>query len=233
MCSADDCPRTLVSLGTDQRKLLAAMSSVAPKGTAHVLQSLKVAQIILKTRPNPNQRQRIVLFIASPLQPDHIDPAALLQLGKQLRKNGVAVDVVGLAGNDNPGNARIIEPFIDAVNVGAELDDGERVSRFLDVPSGESVLDAVNVHLAGATTAAQGMAQDYEDAEEMDPELAMALKMSLEEEMARQAKDVGGGAGASEDIKNNNDDEGGKEDKDVDMDDPELARAIAMSLEKP
>ena len=146
MCSGGDCPRTLLSLSTDQRKLLAATSTVGPQGGhAHLVAALKVAQIILKARPNPNQRQRIVVFVASPIDGDTVKEP-LIALAKQLRKNGVAVDVVGVAGADNAANAPVIEAFIDAVDVGAEIDDGDRQSRFLDIPAGESILDAVNVH---------------------------------------------------------------------------------------
>lgn len=229
MCMSGDCPKTLVSLSTDQRKLLAACSTVHPQGDcAHLLAALKVAQIILKARTNPNQRQRVVLFVASPLDASKVGEP-LVALGRQLRKNGVAVDVVGVAGADNHANAAIIEPFIDAVDVGADVDDGDRQSRFLDIPAGESILDAVTVHLANAAAQPASHAlspNDFDDAD-MDPELAMALKMSLEEEMARQAYNGASGEGkASEDSKDQ------EQDDDVDMDDPELARAIAMSLEK-
>lgn len=218
MVSAGDCPRPLVSLSTDHRRVLAEIGQVVPKGENHFGAALRIAQIVLKARPNPNQRQRIVVFVASPLGKESGEDLGLV--GKQLRKNGVAVDVVTVAGKDFQ-DIHVLERFIDAVNVGAEVDDGDRQSRLLEVHPGESVLESVSLHLLNHNQSGLSPSADFDDAD-MDPELAMALKMSLEEEQARQASTA---AGEGKNVDDN-------DDNDVDMEDPELAKAIAMSLEK-
>lgn len=50
--------------------------------------------LALKHRQNKSQRQRVVVFAGSPVGEDE---AALVRLGKKLKKNNVAVDVVAFA----------------------------------------------------------------------------------------------------------------------------------------
>jgi 26S proteasome regulatory subunit N10 len=96
---------------------------------------LNVAQLALKHRENKNQRQRIVVFLGSPL----VDPfssstgvgtgsssdvtgkgssgssseEALVKLGKKLKKNNVAVDLV-LFGDEGMENEAVLSKFIEA-----------------------------------------------------------------------------------------------------------------------
>jgi 26S proteasome regulatory subunit N10 len=50
--------------------------------------------LALKHRQNKSQRQRVVVFAGSPVAEDE---ATLVRLGKKLKKNNVAVDVVTFA----------------------------------------------------------------------------------------------------------------------------------------
>jgi len=54
----------------------------------------QVAMLALKHRQNKSQRQRVVVFSGSPVAEDE---ATLVRLGKKLKKNNVAVDVVAFA----------------------------------------------------------------------------------------------------------------------------------------
>lgn len=54
-------------------------------------------QLALKHRQNKTQRQRIIILLGSPLS-ESTDEKALIKLGKKLKKNNVAVDVVYFAG---------------------------------------------------------------------------------------------------------------------------------------
>jgi 26S proteasome regulatory subunit N10 len=67
----------------------------------------QVAHLALKHRQNKHQRMRIVLFIGSPI-PD--DAAALVSVGKKLRKCNVAVDVVSFGDIDE--NAEKLDAFM-------------------------------------------------------------------------------------------------------------------------
>jgi 26S proteasome regulatory subunit N10 len=53
--------------------------------------------LALKHRQNKSQRQRVVIFSGSPIAEDE---ASLVKLGKKLKKNNVAVDVVAFANVD-------------------------------------------------------------------------------------------------------------------------------------
>ena len=50
--------------------------------------------LALKHRQNKSQRQRVVVFAGSPVSEDE---ETLVRLGKKLKKNNVAVDVVAFA----------------------------------------------------------------------------------------------------------------------------------------
>jgi len=56
--------------------------------------AISVAQLALKHRENKNLRQRIIVFIGSPLEGPAADEKNMVKLAKKLKKNNVAVDVV-------------------------------------------------------------------------------------------------------------------------------------------
>jgi 26S proteasome regulatory subunit N10 len=177
------------------------------------VEAIKIAQIILGQRSNPNQRQRIVLFVASGVA---IDPEELIKLGRGLRKNSIAIDIVLMSGDKNKELLEAMTNFVEAVDVGKEIDDGDRRSRLLVLDPTTLVTEYVAKELAGSSHT-QPSSPEFDDTD-LDPELAMALKMSLDEEISRQQQ--------QRDPESNN---AGPEEEE---DDPELAKAIAMSLEK-
>lgn len=69
-------------------------------------------QLALKHRQNKNQRQRVIVFVGSPLET--ASAADLVKLGKRLKKNNVAVDVVSFGEVEE--NLDKLQQFIDAVN---------------------------------------------------------------------------------------------------------------------
>jgi len=98
-------------LSQDIGKLLSSIHGVGLSGSLHFGESLQVAQLVLKHRQNKNQRQRIVCFVGSPLEENEQD---LVKLGKKLKKNNVAVDVVNFG--EEIENTAKLEAFIAAVN---------------------------------------------------------------------------------------------------------------------
>merc|ERR1711871_371175 len=75
------------------------------------MEGVQVAQLTLKHRRNKNGAQRIVLFVGSPVEAEQ---KALVKVGKLLKKNNIAVDVVVLG--DRDGNADKLRAFVDAAN---------------------------------------------------------------------------------------------------------------------
>ena len=65
----------------------------------------------MKHRQNKNQRQRIICFVGSPVKEDE---QALVKLGKKLKKNNIAVDIVNFG--EEQFNTTKLETFIQAVN---------------------------------------------------------------------------------------------------------------------
>jgi 26S proteasome regulatory subunit N10 len=171
------------------------MQGVTIDGTHSKLSiSIQIAQLTLKHRENKNQRQRIVVFIGSPIVED---TDALVKLGKKLKKNNVSVDVVSFGCDDE--NQEKLEAFHAAVNSGES-------SHLVTVPAGTILSDmlfATPIFMEeGASGGGEGGAPvrqshvvdgfDYGELgvdPALDPELAMALRMSVEEERARVARE--------------------------------------------
>lgn len=181
--------RILVTSTRDLGRIFTCLHDVKFDGDSNFVAGIQKAQLALKHRQNPLQRQRIVVFVSSPLS---AEPDALVKLGKSLKKNNVAVDVIniGLEGD----NDSKIDMFIDAVN-------SNENSRALHVPAGGPNLADVlmnsdiymeresgggGIGVAAGDGGANNFPYDANSAE--DPELALALRMSMEEERARQAR---------------------------------------------
>lgn len=272
-------PQVLVTLTGDQGKLEAAIASInyAPNSKGcNVPTALQVAQLILKNRQNSNQHQRIVLFNGSPLLDLSEAKKKLGTLGKVLRKNGVAVDVVSFGGENISRNEEAFTALLTecaAITPESLEESDQSLTKALSLTEdcecgylaalpGRRLLELVKEsqiylgydddHLQGGSggsfSGIPGMMMMDDDGmdADMDPELAMALKMSLDEENARikrtNAEDSAGGASASADANSENtnpleegdDNENNDEefdDNDDEDDDVALARAIAMSME--
>jgi len=163
---------------------------------------IKVAQLSLKHRQEKTQRQRIIVFVGHPIQTELEE---FEDLGMRLRRNNVSIDVVNFA---NPDNIPKLEGLIQA------CDDGTGNCHFLDVPLGVAMITDVLISSpiiamdfggddgagqaqpgaqpgapAGAPAAGAGFADFGGIDPNLDPELAMALRISLEEERARQVND--------------------------------------------
>lgn len=65
-------PRVLVTPTPDLGKILNAMQDLAIEGEANMSSAMLIAQLALKHRQNKNQRQRIVLFVGSPLRESQV-----------------------------------------------------------------------------------------------------------------------------------------------------------------
>lgn len=66
---------------------------------------------MLKHRQNKNQRQRVIVFVGSPVEEDE---KSLVKLGKKLKKNNVAVDVISFG--QETENQQKLSLFVEAVN---------------------------------------------------------------------------------------------------------------------
>ncbi|MCL7030638.1 hypothetical protein MKW94_015472 [Papaver nudicaule] len=199
--------RVLVTPTTDLGKILACMHGLEMGGELNLSAGIQVAQLALKHRQNKNQQQRIIIFPGGPVK---YDKKVLESIGKKLKKNSVALDIVDF-GEEDDEKAEKLEALHAAVNNGN--------SHIVHVPPESNALCDVllttpiftgdgeggSAFAASAAAAAAGGAGGYEFGVDpnLDPELALALRASMEEERARQeaaaraAEEKGGGQASS------------------------------------
>ncbi|GKY93287.1 hypothetical protein MPSEU_000296200 [Mayamaea pseudoterrestris] len=193
----------LVSPTEDVGKILSALHKLPLQSQASddLTSAVQVASLALKHRRNKNGSQKIVLFVGSPLT--NVDNRAMQKVGRQLKKNNVSIDVVAMGELEE--NEEKLRELVDAANGRNEHE--ERTCHLVTVPPGVLLSDVLvsSPILAGsggafaASAAAGGFGgggggggggdnfADYGGIDpNMDPELAMALRISMEEERARQ-----------------------------------------------
>jgi len=180
-------PEVLVSLTSDLGKVLSSLHSMKISGGLNFSSGIQVSQLALKHRQNKNQHQRIVVFIGSPI---NNTTEELVRLGKRLKKNNIAVDVVNFG--EETSNTEKLEALIAAVN-------NSDNSHLITIPPGPHILSDILVTspiitgdgggmpiTSGGGAGSSGGDFNYGVDPNMDPELALALKVSMEEERARQ-----------------------------------------------
>ncbi|KAJ1689200.1 hypothetical protein LUZ63_013355 [Rhynchospora breviuscula] len=184
--------RVLVTPTSDLGKILACMHGLEIGGESNLTAAIQVAQLALKHRQNKRQQQRIIVFVGSPIK---YDKKILESLGKKLKKNNVALDIVDFGESDD-GKPEKLESMVSAVN-------NSDSSHIVHIPPGQNALSDVLISTpiftgeeggsgfaaaaaAAAATAGSMGGFDFGVDPNVDPELALALRVSMEEERARQ-----------------------------------------------
>ncbi|KAH8026971.1 hypothetical protein HPB51_000569 [Rhipicephalus microplus] len=173
---------------------LQAMQGTSTQEATHlapvpsVPDAAQLAQLVLKHRQGKNHKMRIVVFVGSPIETDSKE---LTKLAKRLKKEKVNVDIVNF-GEDNI-NTEKLATFINTLNG----KDGSG-SHLVTVPPGHQT------HLSDALISSPviqgedgtggiglgvGGFEFGVDPNE-DPELALALRVSMEEQRQRQEDDA-------------------------------------------
>lgn len=197
----------LVSPTDDVGKIMNAVHRVkmAAVDTSDIPAAVSVASLALKHRRNKNGVQRIVLFVGTPVT---ADVKTLQKAGRLLKKNNVAIDVVAMGELEE--NEAPLQELVDAANGRSE--DSERTCHLVTIPAGVLPSDvlASSPVLAGSGGAFAAAAGGFGGGDErgfadfggvdpnMDPELAMALRVSMEEERVRQERAATAAAASGE-----------------------------------
>ncbi|OAL74653.1 26S proteasome regulatory subunit S5A [Trichophyton violaceum] len=182
-------PEVLVTLTEDIGKILEGLHRTKIGGTSHLASSIQVAYLALKHRKEKAQRQRIIVFSCSPVVEDE---KSFVKLALKMKKNNVSIDFIAFGELDSETTKKL-EAFHEAVNSG-------NGSNLVIIPPGPNLLsDSI---LPTPILGGRGMASHMEGGEDVgggsfdfgidpsaDPELAFALRMSLEEEKARLEKE--------------------------------------------
>lgn len=230
-----------------------------------VAASVQVASLALKHRKNKNGQQRIVIFVGSPI--GNIPSKILIKAGKTLKKNNVAIDIVAMGELEE--NEEKLNELINAANgTNSNSEGGEKLCHLVTIPPGTLPSDVLIaspvVHggdggggmgmmggagagagAGGASSGGGGGGDNFAEYggvdPNMDPELAMALRISMEEERTRQERiaaeqqqppDVADGtdaaaAGSAEESKTGDDaSPAAAGDEDVKMEDAPMAMAM-------
>jgi len=177
IASAGQSVSVLCTLTGDAGRILAAVHKVQIEGNANFMAAVQVAQLALKHRNNKRQEQRIIIFVGSPIKETAKE---LERLGKRLKKNKVAVDVISYI-NENQDK---LDAFINAVN-------NNNSHMLALLPGGisavsEMLLSSPIITTDGGNTGGFEFGVDPN----VDPELAMVLRMSMEEEEKRRAAET-------------------------------------------
>lgn len=193
-------PEVLTTLTTNPGKVLDGLHRTKIRGQSHLHTAIMVAQLALKHRQNKSQRQRIIVFTCSDLSGESESQSSLVKLAKKMKKNNVSVDIVAL-GELGEETVSKLSAFNEAVKGG----DGSHLevvhpgpNLLSDVVVGSPILAGEGGGAAAAATNGEGASGgggggggDFEFGVDpsMDPELALALRMSMEEENARQERE--------------------------------------------
>ncbi|PHH72229.1 hypothetical protein CDD82_6115 [Ophiocordyceps australis] len=185
-------PEVLVTLTTEQGKILDGLHRTKKKigGSSHIKRGIQIAALALKHRQNRSQRQRIIVFVCSPIEEDEKE---LTLLAKKMKKGNTLVDFVLFGDLDDDKTQKKLEAFNKAVkgNEGSHLVVIPPSSKLLsDQLISTPVMLGDNVSGQGASSTAPGGGDEFEFGFDpaLEPELALALRMSMEEEKARQEK---------------------------------------------
>lgn len=186
---AGESARVLSNLTTDYGTLLSGLHESKIGGQSNLINGIQVACLALKNRQNKNQRQRVIVFVGSPI--DNGDKE-LDKLAKRLKKNNISIDFVNFG--EEAANTAKLDKFVNTANK-------ENTSHLVTVPPGPYLLyeqvDKSPV-LRGQDSSAGDSGADFGAGAQddfglndpsMDPELALAIRLSLEEERARQERE--------------------------------------------
>nr|KJB32650.1 hypothetical protein B456_005G253700 [Gossypium raimondii] len=230
--------RVLTTPTSDLGKILACMHGLEMGGEMNLAAGIQIAQLALKHRQNKLQHQRIIVFSGSPIK---YEKKVLEMIGKKLKKNSVALDIVDF-GEDEDGKPEKLEALLASVN-------NNDSSHIVHVPRGQNALSDVLISTpvftgdgegggGFAAHAASGGVTNFDFGVDpnIDPELALALRVSMEEERARQeaaakkAAEESSNQEKGEEVQPQSDSQNATE---QDEDDALLKHALALSMNIP
>jgi 26S proteasome regulatory subunit N10 len=177
--------RVLVTLTTEIGKLISKLHGAKPSGNIDLVRGIKVANLALKHRQSKNHKPRIIMFIASPVTTDHTE---LIKLGKRLKKEKVNIDIINFG--EEESNSGILNELINTINgkegTGSHLVSIAAPANLSDALFSSSIFQSEE----GGNSFPAGFGPGYQYGMEDDPELAMALRISMEESRLKQESDA-------------------------------------------
>jgi 26S proteasome regulatory subunit N10 len=188
-----------VTLTNDLSRILNAIKAINLAGECDFITSMNIATLTLKHRQNKSQKQRIILFVGSPIRHSIED---MTTLGKKLKKYNVAVDVITFGNVDE--NRDLLKAFHEAVNnsnnssilevpVGYYLMDSLFTSALMSEGMGDFPVEDANLNVENAQNAPNGQIGSQTNninrqggMTQFERDINMAIQQSLEEERLKQ-----------------------------------------------
>lgn len=209
----------LATLTSDVGRILSKLHRVQPNGNINLLTGIRIAHLALKHRQGKNHKMRIVVFVGSPVNTDEKE---LVKLAKRLKKEKVNCDVISF-GEDAENNP-LLTSFVNTLNGKDNTTGG---SHLVSVPAGgcvvlsEALISSPLIGGDGAGPSGSGLSPfEFGVDPNEDPELALALRVSMEEQRQRQEEESRRQQATTE----------GEPGKTGDSDNSVMERAIAMSM---
>jgi 26S proteasome regulatory subunit N10 len=180
-----------VTLTNDVSRLLNSIKAISLAGECDFMTALNIATLTLKHRQNKNQKQRIILFVSSPIKHSNDE---MIQTAKKLKKYNIAVDIISLGNVDE--NREVLTNFLNNVN-------NANNSSIQEVPVGFNVMDVLfssqifneaaydmppennNIGGGGTTTSNVPVSQPgggQSAMSQFERDMHLAIQQSLEEE---------------------------------------------------
>lgn len=179
----------LATLTSDVGRILSKLHRIQPNGDINLLTGIRIAHLALKHRQGKNHKMRIVVFVGSPI---HGDEKELVKLAKRLKKEKVNCDIVSF-GEDSENNP-LLTTFVNTLN-GKDAATGG--SHLVSVPAGgcvvlsEALITSPLIGGDGAGPSGSGLSPfEFGVDPNEDPELALALRVSMEEQRQRQEEET-------------------------------------------
>ncbi|XP_045129147.1 26S proteasome non-ATPase regulatory subunit 4-like isoform X2 [Portunus trituberculatus] len=176
----------LATLTTDVGKILTPLHKVLPNGNINLLTGIRIAHLALKHRQSKNHKMRIVAFVGSPVE---VEEKEIVKVAKRLKKEKVNIDIINFGETDM--NQTLLESLVSTIN-GREGGS----SHLVTVPPSPHLADALlsspivqGEDGAPAATYASGGGFEFGVDPNEDPELALALRVSMEEQRQRQQEE--------------------------------------------
>uniref|UniRef100_A0A3B0NI54 VWFA domain-containing protein n=1 Tax=Theileria annulata TaxID=5874 RepID=A0A3B0NI54_THEAN len=188
VCLARKGSQLLTAPSNDLGTFLTDLQTVVPHSQSDFIRGIQTAQLALKHRLNKSQQQRIICFVASPI----VEPVKhFVKLGKLLKKNNVILDIIDISNNSET------EEKLKALHSAVNNND---TSHYLcckpcsgtllsDMIFNSAVLYGQSGGVGGGSQISQNLT-DFGVDPEMDPQLYMALRLSLEQEEERLRKEA-------------------------------------------
>lgn len=198
MSMGGDGPEVLTTLTTEMGKIYDGMHRTKIRGVSHFSTGINIAALALKHRQNNSQRPRIIVLTCSPIAEDE---KSLVKLAYKIKKSGVLIDIIAFGALDDE-NVKKLQTFHEKIK-----GDGDGCHLAVIQPGPNLLSDSIVTtpilqgegvsggggggSAVGEEGGQPGGTNQFEFGVDpsMDPELALALRMSYEEEKQRQERE--------------------------------------------